>query len=830
MNKQSAFKQTMRKAGIEPLAEIIPDGSIHRFNVSGDKPRSENGWYVFHNGDPAAGAFGCWKRGISETWSDKEYRTLTAEEKARYSTHIECIRKQREEEQSRVHAECRKASKVLWDNGQDVDANYPYIVTKGIKPAGIKQLNDMLLIPVRDYAGTLHGLQFISTDGSKRFKTGTSKAGNFCLIPGDKTGPVLICEGYATGASLNEATGHIVAVAFDAGNLRAVAKKLRETTPNRALIVCADNDQWTEGNPGLTKAIEAARKTGAFLALPVFRDTTARPTDFNDLHKIEGIEAVRGCIKAAEMPLPPPPEGIKSRQPTQAEILLSIAEVELQLFHDQNREPFCYFQNQTFPLKSNRVKESLAYQFYAQTGKAPNSDALNQAINVLKGKSLFENPQIELYNRIAVADNFVWYDMGDGTAIRTTAGMWEHIGKVPPLFRRYSHQKAQLNPSRSGDPWRVFNYLNVDKEHQLLVLVYIVSCFIPSISHPIFHPHGPQGSGKTTFCRVLKDLIDPSSLSTLIMQRDYAQLIQAIAHHHFVPFDNLSDLPGWASDILAIACTGGGLSKRQLYTDEDDIVLSVRRCIGINAINLLISRADLMDRSILLHLERIDPLTRRDETEFWEDFEQQKAGILGGLFNVLSKALSVYPSVKLQRLPRMADFAKYGYAIGETLQSGGGADFLKAYENNIKRQNEEIIQSNTLILAVLKEMNQKTEWSGTVKHIYSQLYEIAQPDKRDPTFPKNERSLRKHLERAKTTLIQQGIKFTIGERTADGIPLTFNRSDFQEDTATSTFDTSGTQSHGENVDDEANVDNFGSCWNDPTGPIDLTGKDVEVIE
>lgn len=524
----------------------------------------------------------------------------------------------------------------------------------------------------------------------------------------------------------------------------------------------------------------------------------------------------------------------EKQKPTQAEILLSIANEKLILFHDQQREPFCVMQNKSYPLKSGRVKDFLSYEYYKLTGKAPNSDAITHAINTLKGKALFEAPTIKLHNRVAYHDFAVWYDMTDGTVIKITPEYWEQTDACPILFRNYSHQKNQILPAKDGNLWDVFNFLNVESKNQLLVAVYIVSCFIPDIPHPIFHPHGAQGSGKTTFCRVLKELIDPSELSTLIMQRDYAQLIQAIAHHHFVPFDNLSDLPGWASDILAIACTGGGLVKRQLFTDEDDVVLSVRRCIGINAINLLIQRADLMDRAILLHLDRIEPSRRKDETQFWLDFEHRKTGILGGIFNTLSRAMAIYPKVKLQYLPRMADFAKWGYSVGEALKRGGGEEFLKSYADNISKQNEEIILGNTLIINILKEMNEKPIWEGTIKTVFQRLVEIAEPDKHDSTFPKTERKLRAHLERAKTTLAQQGINFTIGDRTAQGIPITFKRSDFPEDRKLSSFDTfassntqkmAGVTGHNvDNVANEANFHNYGS-----QNVMDFTGETFEVL-
>jgi len=528
-------------------------------------------------------------------------------------------------------------------------------------------------------------------------------------------------------------------------------------------------------------------------------------------------------------------DGEEKKKPTQAQILLGIAQESMILFKDQHQDPFCFIENKTYPLKSSRVKDILSYQFFKQTGKAPNADALTQTMNTLRGKALFESPTITLQNRVAEQAGAFWYHMGDGKVIKVTPDKWEITEKVPILFRSYSTQEAQVPPQQDGNIWDVFDFLNIDQKHQLLVAVYLISCFLPEIPHPIFHPHGAQGSGKTTFCRVLKSLIDPSPLSTLIMQRDYAQLIQVIAHHHFVPFDNLSDLPGWASDVLAIACTGGGLSKRQLYTDEEDVVLSVKRCIGINAINLLIQRADLMDRSILLHLERIDPNRRKDETEFWADFEKKKAGILGGIFNTLSRAIAIYPTVKLKSLPRMADFAKWGYAIGEALKQDGGNEFLEAYDANIAHQNEEIIQSNTLIIAVLSAMDDRIKWEGTIKTIYDQLLENTKPDKKDHSFPKTERKLRAHLERAKTTLAQQGIHFSIGERTGQGYPLSFWRTDLPEDRKFGSFATSTTPNVQKKASEtETCASNEANVANSPTPGVhnevlDFTGKVLGVL-
>ncbi|HJP17829.1 MAG TPA: hypothetical protein QF468_04165 [Nitrospinota bacterium] len=113
---------------------------------------------------------------------------------------------------------------------------------------------------------------------------------------------------------------------------------------------------------------------------------------------------------------------------------------------------------------------------------------------------------------------------------------WEIIPS-PIIFKRYSHQQEQVEPTHGGNPHIVFQFLNIDKKHEVLVLVYIISCYVPDIPHPIFHPHGSQGAGKTTLFRIIKRLCDPSELETIITPNDAAQLIQVLSHHHVCLFD-----------------------------------------------------------------------------------------------------------------------------------------------------------------------------------------------------------------------------------------------------------------------------------------------------
>ena len=529
-------------------------------------------------------------------------------------------------------------------------------------------------------------------------------------------------------------------------------------------------------------------------------------------------------------------DGEGSGQVSQSDKLLQIAS-EIMLFHDQDKKGFAFLNNEAIPLRSKKVKQWLAYKYFQTTGKPPNSDSLNQAIVVLEGKAIFECSQIKLFNRIASTTNVFWYDMGDGNAVRITAEKWT-IVETPILFRRYSHQQAQSMPKSGGDPWKIFEFMNIDSKHQLLTLVVVISYFVPDIALPIFHPFGPQGAGKTTICSIIKKICDPSCIETLITPGSLPQLVQILAHHHVCLFDNLSDLPQWMSDVLAQACTGGGFSKRQLFTDDEDIIYKVKRCIGLNGINLTISKPDLMDRSILLHLERIDPGKRRDEKDLWNNFEQAKPSILGGILDTIVKSMKLYPDIRLEKMPRMADFAKWGVAIAEAL-GGRGNEFLESYQQNVARQNEEVIHENTLAQATLLLMSDIESWNGTVKSAWEKLKEIADPQKKDPTFPGSSRTLCKQLEKIKTNLMDIGITYRIGKRSKEGFPITFKK-----DAKFASFDTpscnplpddnmrgepkvnqtvsdkNATPSkslHNKEVClDEANEANYPTCWNDLT--------------
>lgn len=296
-NPTEQFRAAMLAAGLTPPDDLIPDGALHRFATSkrkGDK----SGWYSLHLDGIPAGAFGCWRDGSSQTWCAKQPDTMTDAEREAHRARMEAVRAARELERTQHQQRAAKAAATRWGAATPATA-HPYLSAKGVQPHGVRSDGDALLIPMRNAAGELRSLQAIGPEGGKRFHPGGQVAGCYFGM-GKPDGVLIVCEGFATGASIHEATGHAVAVAFNAGNLEAVALALRAKFPEMRLILAADDDHRTPGNPGMTKAKAAALAVGAMVAVPVFPgDRPDKATDFNDLHQLANLDAVRECLTAA---------------------------------------------------------------------------------------------------------------------------------------------------------------------------------------------------------------------------------------------------------------------------------------------------------------------------------------------------------------------------------------------------------------------------------------------------------------------------------------------------------------------------------------------------
>lgn len=403
--------------------------------------------------------------------------------------------------------------------------------------------------------------------------------------------------------------------------------------------------------------------------------------------------------------------------------------------------------------------------------KTINKDNLLQVINILQAEARFGNiNKISLSNRVAKTEKSFWYDLTNDKwqAVEITADGWNIVDNPPILFNRYRHQSGQSLPIKNGNINKIFDYLNI-KNYHTLFLCWLVSCFIPDIPHAMPIIYGEKGSAKSTACSLLKQLIDPSALETLTIPKDIRSLIVNLQQHWFLPFDNVSHINEDVSDTLCRAITGGGIQQRKLNTNAEDCIFTFKRCLAINGINNVVTRSDLLDRGILIELSRIPEEDRRELAEVQNSFKADIPYILGGIFDVLSKAMSIYPNVKLEKLSRLADFTRWGYAIGEAL-GNRGQEFLNEYNKNIKAQNIEAINNDVVATLIIAFMKDKKEWKGKVSELYNSLSNLTTTcgiSTNSKQLPKGANHLSRKLKSLKSNLNAIGISFNTNSK-SDG--------------------------------------------------------------
>ena len=461
------------------------------------------------------------------------------------------------------------------------------------------------------------------------------------------------------------------------------------------------------------------------------------------------------------------------------------------------------------PINSKKFKNWLSFLFYEREYKGVGRDAVSSAIMVLMGKAQKEGKEYTLYNRVAPTDDGIWLDMCDENwrAIKITRDGWEIVENPPILFRRYSHQKPLCNPVKPSseleaaqNAMKLLDHVNIKiakdddddaikiiEATKLAVICTSISYLIPIIAHPIMVVYGPQGAAKSYLHKIVRRVIDPSVTELLTLPHDENEIIQQLDHNWCCFYDNLTYLPGMVSDIFCRAATGSGFSKRELYSDDDDIIYSFKRCVGLNGINPAARKGDLLDRSMLVPVTKIDMKCRKTEAEVDAEFEKDKAVILGGFLSVLSLTLKKYPEVKLEGYQRLADFHKYGCAIALALGKKA-EEFTKAYENKVESQTDEALNSEPVGMAILnfcetwfaidgehKPLHEK--WEGTPASLYHEVTIKAEimgikTDYRSP-WPKAPNAFTRKLNEIIPALLRKNFEIVIKEGTPRKVIITF---------------------------------------------------------
>lgn len=431
-------------------------------------------------------------------------------------------------------------------------------------------------------------------------------------------------------------------------------------------------------------------------------------------------------------------------------------------------------------VESSKFKRHLARLFYEKNqNKVINSESITNAIQVIQAKAEYEGQTIPLSLRVAWHDGNIYYDMSNDKwqCLKISNQNCELLSHSSyPLFVRFN-QTAQAEPvvhydSDIFDKFLELTNLKRDQD-RILLKAYIVSLFIPDIPHTMLILHGEQGSAKSTLQTLIKKLVDPSKPTLLTIHINRTEFVQQVAHNHVAYYDNVKRTPRWLSDEACKAVTGIGQTKRKLYSDDDDIVYEYKRCLGFSGINISLTEPDALDRSLLIELDRVPIEKRKIESDITAEFMKLRPALLGYIFDILVKVLQIIPTVKLDDLPRMADFALWGEAIARAM-GYKELEFINAYYGNIRQQNIEAVEAYPIAQAVEKfvDILYKEEheacWQSPTSKVLQELNKVAQRYNIDTTnkgWPKAANSLTKRLRPILSNL-----------REALGIHVVINRS------------------------------------------------------
>ena len=455
----------------------------------------------------------------------------------------------------------------------------------------------------------------------------------------------------------------------------------------------------------------------------------------------------------------------KPKQPSQSSTLVALAlRAGCELWHTADGDPYATIQVGThqehWPVRSRGFRRWLARVYYRRTaGSAPGAQAQQDALNVLEGQAIYDGRQHETAVRVAQHDGAIYLDLAnDGwQAVRVTGKRWEVVDKCPVRFRRARAQLPLPTPVSGGDIAALRRFLNVNDGDWRLVVAWLLAAYRPSGPYPALCLHGEQGSGKSTQARALRRLIDPNTADLRCEPREPRDLMIAANNGWVVALDNISYLPPWLSDALCRLSTGGGFAIRTLYENDEETIFNATRPVLITGIEEVATRSDLLDRSILVTLPTIPADRRLPESDYWVAYEKARPAILGAMLTAVSEAMRRLPSIRLSRLPRMADFALWATA-GEQAMGLARGSFMAAYDANRAVANESALESSPVAKAILDMMAATIWWSDTASELLSELERLAdEKTVRLRTWPKTPRGLSGAVKRLAPNLRQAGI-------------------------------------------------------------------------
>ncbi len=440
-----------------------------------------------------------------------------------------------------------------------------------------------------------------------------------------------------------------------------------------------------------------------------------------------------------------------------------VLESGIEFFHDPDQRGWAsvrvdgHWQNH--PIRSRAFQLFLLRTYYRETGQSPGVPAIRATMELFEAKALFDGEQSSINLRVAHHRGRLYLDLCDRAwrAVEVDAEGWRLVDRAPPRFHRTRGSKPLPAPQSGGSLDELRPFLNVDHQGWTLIKAFLVAALRPGLPCPILVAKGEQGAGKTTACRIISALVDPRTGGLRGVPREVRDLTAAARNSWIVCFDNLSHLPEELADAACRLATGGGFGGRELYSDHDEAIFDATRPMVFNAIpDLGAARPDFLDRAVIVEFLDMKPGMRRDEGQFWREFEQVRPRILGALLDAAAAGLRNLPNVRLDEPPRMADFAIWVNACEDSLGMKPG-EALTIYQANRAETRNLALESSPLYEPVAQLAREG--FSGTVTELHARLTcMMGESVRRSVRWPKAPNALSNALRRMAGNLRVAGVE------------------------------------------------------------------------
>jgi hypothetical protein len=461
---------------------------------------------------------------------------------------------------------------------------------------------------------------------------------------------------------------------------------------------------------------------------------------------------------------------------TQSQVLLALAhEAGVEVWATPEGDPYI-----TVPVEGHREhhrlgtrasRDWLSRGYYRLEGKAPSAQALQDSLGVLRGEALWgsgSGQRQPAHVRHAAIGRTIYVDIGDPTwrAIEIDAVGWRIVAEPPVHFRRPRGLLALPDPERGGSLDVLRPLLNVDDDDWTLVAGWLVGCMAPGGPYPVLNLGGEQGTAKSSGARLLRGLLDPNIAPLRSEPRDQRDLVIAASNGRLVALDNVSSLPSSLSDALCRLATGGGFATRQLYSDADEVIFNAVRPAILTGITEVATRGDLLDRSILVTLEPIPERARLTEADLNARWADVAPVAFGALLDATSTALRRLDEVTLDRLPRMADHARWVTAAEPALDWKPGS-YVAVYGEARASAVATALAASPLTEPIRTLAD--TGWEGTATELLAALEDrVPEPLTRSRAWPRSARGLSSALRRLAPDLRVERIEVEWGRTAGAG--------------------------------------------------------------